>query len=242
MRRFFTAFLLILTSSLLSADFYDGKITRFVEAGFSSTTDRGIERFNTLFSAQAGLSSRWIDAIAGVQAYKDAFDVTIATEAWLPFASWQFETARIALGAGCLYHFQRYKKISAEHDILLDSVFRYQSGSGTTITFRGGFAQKFTRLDALRGAVPKIYDDYPEFGMLIDKVWAGGFEIYFEHALHSLYRYPHFCTPHYLLGAAVNLDSGLRFSGDVSARIADGYSTSPYVNSFLLRFSARYTF
>ena len=69
-----------------------------------------------------------------------------------------------------------------------------------------------------------------------------GFEIYFHHTLNDLYRYPLFCSPQYKLGAAINLDSGLRYSGDIALRIADGYAASPYIDSLILKLSARFTF
>lgn len=228
--------------SFCFAAFNDGKTSKFVQLDLASTTNRGIERYNTLYSAEGGFESHWIDGIAGIQAYEDSFDFTLGAKAWLPFANWYFETARIALGLGGTYHFQRYKDISFEHDYILNTLFRYQSKSGTTITFFGGYAGKATKLDSLSGYVSTIYDDYPEAGFLVDKVWQNGMEVYFEHALNDLYRYPVFCTPHYLLGGAVNLDSGLRFSGDVSMRIADGYAASPYINSLILKFGVRYTF
>ena len=230
------------TFSHLFADFNDGVLSKFVEFDMTSTTTRGLERYNTLYSAQTGLSGYWGEGLFGVQGYEDCFDFTAKAQVWFPFANWNFETARIALGVGGVYHFQRYKDVSTEHDYIFNTAFRYQSKSGTTISFFGGYAGKATKLDALADFIPVIYDDYPEAGMLIDKIWDSGFEIYFEHALNYLYRYPVFCTPHYLLGAAVNLDSGLRFSGDISMQVADGYAASPYAGGLLLKFGARYTF
>lgn len=232
----------MLISSLVFAEFNDDTLTKFVEFDMTSATTRGIERYARMFSLQAGAVHRWGEGVVGFQAYEDVFDCTLGAQAWFPFTNWQFETARIALGVGGVYHFQRYKDISAEHDFMLNSTFRYKTDSGTTISFFGGYAGKETKIDALSDFVPWIHDDYPEAGMVIDKVWASGFELYFEHALHDLYRYPLFCSPHYLLGAALNMDSGLRFGGEVSMRVVDGYTTSPYVDSLLLRLTARYTF
>ena len=244
MRRIFFLILFSISFPSLFAGFNDGKVSKFIEFDLASTTTRGIERYNTTYSVSGGFNSHWVDAITGIQCYKDVFDYTLATEVWLPFTNWQFETSRIALGLGGLYHYQKYKDISSEHDFLFDTTFRYQSKAGTTISFTGGYAGKITHLDALAeiGAVSTIYDKYPQAGMLIDKVWSNGFELYFEHSLHSLFRYPLFCTPHYLLGAAVNVESGLRFSGDISMQIADGYAASPYVNGMILKFALRYTF
>ena len=242
MKKTLLLFLSVFALSHLSAEFNDGKLTKFLELNLASTTTRGIEGYNTLFSIQGGLESHWFEGISGLQAYRDSFDFTISGKAWLPFANWYFDTARIALGLGGIYHFQRYKDISSEHDYILNSLFRYQSKSGTTITFFGGYAGKATKLDALSSCVSTIYDDYPDAGFLVDKIFENGLEIYFEHALNDLYRYPLFATPHYLLGGAVNLDSGLRFSGDISVGIADGYAASPYINSLVLKFGMRCTF
>ncbi|WP_407426386.1 hypothetical protein [Treponema sp.] len=242
MRKLLFLFLYFFTFSHIFAGFNDGAVSKFVEFDITSTTTRGLERYNTLYSVQTGLSGFWAEGLFGFQNYEDCFDFSARAQVWFPFTSWIFETSRIALGCGGFYHFQRYKDISSEHDYIFNTTFRYQSKKGTTISFFGGYGGKATKLDALADFVPVIYDDYPEAGMLIDKIWESGFEIYFEHALNYLYRYPVFCTPHYLLGAAVNLDSGLRFSGDVSMQVADGYAASPYVNSLLLKFGVMYTF
>lgn len=242
MKKLFGLIYFCLNLSFCFANFIDGKFSRFVECNVSSTTTRGIERYNAPLSVQGGVESRWAEGVAGFQAYEKCFDFTAATKVWLPVTDWSFESSRIALGLGGVYHFQRYKGLSWEHDYILNSLFRYQNLYGTTITFYGGYAGKATKLDAISGLGSRIYDDYPEAGILIDKVFQNGFEIYCEHALNDFYRYPLFCMPHYLLGGAVNLDSGLRFSGDVSMRISDGYAASPYVNSLILKFGMRYTF
>ena len=234
--------LFTLVFSLSFAEFSDHEITKFVQFDLSTSTTRGIEREQRMFSGEAGLRAHWFDALTGIQAYEDAFDFSIAGEGWLPFTNWYFEEARLALGIGALYHFQRYKDISSEHDYIFNTTFRYQSKSGTTISFYGGYAGKATKIDALPSSVAWIYDDYPEAGMLIDKIWQNGFEIYFHHTLNDLYRYPWFCSPQYKLGAAINLDSGLRYSGDTALRIADGYAASPYIDSLILKLSARFTF
>ena len=235
-------FIFVMFSSLSFADFNDGRLTKFISFDLASTTSRGIEQYNTLFSSEFGLASHWWEGITGFQAYEDSFDFTLSAQAWLPCANWYFETARIALGLGGIYHFQRYKDISSEHDYILNTTFRYQSKSGTTISFYGGYAGKATKIDALSSDISWLYDDYPEAGFSVDKIWQNGFEIYFHHTLNDLYRYPIFCTPQYKLGAAVNLDSGLRYSGDIAVRIADGYAASPYVDSLILKLSARFTF
>ena len=242
MKKKLFVFIFTLVSSLSFAEFNDGRLTKFISFDLASTTSRGIEQYNTLFSSEVALLSHWWEGQAGFQAYEDSFDLTFGGQLWFPFANWYFETARIALGCGGRYHFQRYKDISSEHDYLFNTTFRYQSKSGTTITFYGGYGGKATKIDALSSYVPWIYDDYPEAGFLVDKIWQNGFEIYFEHALNDFYSYPLFCSPHYKLGAAVNLDSGLRFGGDISMRIADCYATSPYVDSLIFKLSARYTF
>ena len=235
-------FLILFLSSLASAEFNDGKLTKFIEIDLASTTSHGIEQYNTLFSSEFGLVSHWWEGITGFQAYDDSFDFTLGAQTWFPFTIWDFETSRIALGAGGIYHFQRYKDISSEHDYIFNTTFRYQSKSGTTISFYGGYAGKATKIDALPSSVAWIYDDYPEAGMLIDKIWQNGFELYFHHTLNDLYRYPLFCSPQYKLGAAINLDSGLRYSGDIALRIADGYAASPYIDSLIFKLSARFTF
>ena len=244
MRKFLCLSFFLFSLSHAFAGFNDGEISKFVEMQLASTTSRGIELYNNTDALLGGLDSYWLDALGGFQFYEDSFDFTVSGEVWFPFANWSFETARIALGCGTLYHFQRYKDISSEHDLLFDTNFRYQSKSGTTITFRGGYAEKITHLDALSelGGVSLIYDDYPEAGFLVDKIWANGLELYFEHSLHDLFRYPLFCSPHYLFGAAFNTDFGLRFSGDISMRIVDGYAASPYVDSLILKFGVRYSF
>jgi hypothetical protein len=234
--------LFVFFSSLAFAEFNDGKITKFIEFDISSTTSRGIEQYNTPVSSEFGLVSHWWEGVTGFQAYEDSFDFTLTAQAWLPCTNWYFETARIALGLGGIYHFQRYKDISSEHDYIINSTFRYQSKSGTTISFYGGYAGKATKIDVLSSYVPWIYDNYPEAGFSVDKIWKNGFEIYFHHTLNDLYRYPLFCSPQYKLGAAINLDSGLRYSGDIAVRIADGYATSPYVDSLIFKLSARFSF
>ena len=242
MKKLLLAVILFFTFSHLFADFNDGVLTKFVEFNLASTTTRGIERYNTLYSVQVGAIHHWGEGTLGIQGYEDSFDCTAKAQVWFPFTNWYFETARIAIGCGGVYHFQHYKTISSEHDYMLNSTFRYQSESGITISFYGGYAGKATKLDAIKDGVSWIYDDYPELGMVIDKIWSNGFEIYFEHALNDLYRYPVFCSPHYLLGAAINLDSGLRFSTDVSMRIVDGYAASPYIDSLILKLGVRYSF
>lgn len=239
---FFVFCISILTP--LTADFINGKRTGFVDSSIASTTSRGLEQYKTLCSVQAGVENSWLESCAGIQVCKDCFDFTLAPKVYFPFLDWHFDTSRIALGAGGIYHFQRYKDISFEHDFVFNTLFRYQNLSGMTIAFYGGYALKVTSLDALSeaGALSTIRDDYPEAGILLDKVWKNGFELYFEHALNDTYRYPVFCTPHYLLGLAENFDSWLRFSGDISVRIADGYAAVPYINGLILRFGMRYTF
>lgn len=242
MKKLLLAFILFFTFSLSFAEFNDGTVTKFFEFDMASSTTRGIEREERLYSGQAGLKARWFDAVAGMQAYEDAFDFTLAGTAWLPFANWNFDTARIALGCGGLYHFQRYKDISSEHDYMFTTNFRYHSNSGFTISFWGGYSGKSTRIDELAEYVPLIHDHYPAAGMVIDKIFSNGFEIYFRHATHDFYRYPVFCSPSYTIGGAINLDSGLRFGGEASLRIIDGYTTAPYVDSLILRMTARFTF
>ena len=242
MKRNIFCLILICNFSLLFADFENHEITKFVQFDLSSSTTRGIEREQRLFSGEAGVNAHWFDAIAGIQAYEDCFDFTIAGEGRLPFANWYFEEARLALGLGGLYHFQRYKDISSEHDYMFDTCFRYHSYTGFTLTFRGGYSWKTTRIDELSEFVPLIHDHYPEASLRIEKVFSNGFEIFYVHETHDLYRYPVFCTPTYMLGCAINLDSGLRFGGEAALRISDGYTTAPYVESLILRMTVMYTF
>ncbi|MBQ8013263.1 MAG: hypothetical protein IJ257_02550 [Treponema sp.] len=242
MKKYFLALLFAFTFSFVSAEFNDKKLTKFLEFDITSTTNRGIERNQTLFSGEIGLAHTWGEGLLGIQGYKDAFDFTMQGNGWLPFASWNFETARIAIGLGGIYHFQRYKNISSEHDFLFDTVFRYHSDSGTRVTFYGGYAWKTTQIEALKDYVPYIYDRYLHAKIQVDKIWESGFEMYLEHGLHDLYRYPLFPSPHYLIGFAYNLENGLRFSGDVSMRIVDGYTTPPYIDSLLVKFATRFTF
>ncbi|WP_294431281.1 hypothetical protein [uncultured Treponema sp.] len=242
MRKFFFLWVFAFSISRLSADFCDGITSKFLEIGLASTTNRGIERNSILCSVQGGLESQWIEGIAGFQSYEDCSDFTFKANGWFPFADWQSEDSRLRLGLGGIYHFQRYNEISLEHDYILNFLLRHQNLSGKTISFFCGYAGKAAKIYALEDYVPWIYDTYPEAGILIDKVWKNGIEAYFELALNDMYRYPHFCTPHYLFGTAFNLDSGLRFSSDISIRIADGYAASPYIDSMILRFGVRYTF
>lgn len=242
MKKKLFVFLFILRASLSFAEFSDHEITKFLQFDLSTSTTRGIEREQRMFSGEAGLRAHWFDAVAGIQAYEDAFDFSIAGEGWLPCANWYFEEARLALGIGALYHFQRYKDISSEHDYMLDSCFRYQSYTGFTLTFRGGYSFKTTRLDELADYVPLLHDHYPVAGIKIEKIFSNGFEIYYEHSTHDFYRYPIFCTPQYTLGAAINLDSGLRFAGETELRFTDQYTTAPYLEGLILRMTARYTF
>ena len=247
MKKNLVIFLFLFSFSLSFAEFNDGKLTKFIEFDLSSSTTRGIEREQTLFAELVGVNSHWFDAIVASQSYKDYYDVnvfdfTIAGETWLPCAHWYFDTARIALGLGVLYHFQRFTDISSEHDFIIDSCFRYQSKSGTTITFRGGYSWKMTRIDALASNISLLNDRYPTAGMLIDKIFANGLEIYFEHAAHDLFRYPIFCMPEYTLGCAMNLDSGLRFGGEIKLCVTDQYTTAPYLEGLILRMTARFLF
>lgn len=234
--------LFFLLASFSFAEFNDGKISKFIEFDLASTTNRGIERNHTLYSGEIGAVGKWAEGFLGIQAYEDCFDCTLNAQGWLPFLSWKFETARIAVGMGGTYHFQRYKKISSEHDFLVNTTFRYKSDSGTTVSFWGGYAWKITQIDALKEFVPYIYDDNMQAIIQVDKIWDCGFELYLEHGIHDMYRYPLFATPHYLAGVGYNFDSGLRFAFDSSVRIADGYTTPPYIDSWILKFSTRFTF
>lgn len=242
MKRFFLVFLVIFSFSHIFAEFDDGKITKFVEFDMTSTTNKGIERYNTLFSGEVGAIAPWWEAVCGVQAYEDVFDFTVRGTGWFPFASWQFETSRIAIGGGLNYHFQRYRNTSSENDYMLFSTFRYKNLGGTTITFFCGFLGKSTKIDALSDNVPFIHDKFADLALQINKIWQKGLELYVEHGIFDFYRYPHFCAPHYLIGAAYNFDTGLRFGCDISVRIVDGYATAPYADSLLLKLSARYSF
>ncbi|MCR4823299.1 MAG: hypothetical protein K5873_10570 [Treponema sp.] len=243
MKKLFFLIAFIFSCSFLSAEFNDGKLTKFIQLNIASTTNRGIERYNIPISTEIGLSHTWAEGFAGIQFYSDAFDFTSQATGWLPFASWNFETSRIAIGLGGLYHFQRYKKISKEHDLLANTVFRYKTNSGTTINFNLGYSFKFTSLDALEDYMDEyMFDRHFNIVMQINKVFSNGFEIYIEHGLHDNYRYPLFATPHYLTGAALNFESGLRFAGDISVRIIDGYTTPPYIDSLIIKLSTRFSF
>ena len=242
MKRLFCVFATFLTFSFLNASEPEEKSSKFIEFNMSSSTTRGIERERRLYSGQIGYNAHWFDLLAGIQVYEDVFDATFAGEIWFPFTNWYFEEARLVLGVGGIYHFQRYKDISSEHDYIFDSCFRYRSYTGFTLTFRGGYSGKTTKVDALAGYVPLIHDHYPEFDIRIDKVFSSGFEIYYSHGTHDLYRYPVFCSPTYTLGGAANFDSGLRFGGEAALRIVDQYTTAPYVDSLVLRMTVRYTF
>ena len=242
MKRLTFALLFLFAASLSFAEFNDGKITKFIEFDMTSSTNKGIERHKTLYSGEVGLVSRWAEGLLGLQAYENCFDFTVNARGWLPFASWNFETARIAIGLGGIYHYQRYKKISSEHDFIFETLFRYKSDSGTTVSFSGGYAGKATQIDALKDFVPYIYDKYFYAVMQVNKVWSNGIELYLEHGLHDLYRYPLFASPHYLVGLAYNFDFGLRISSDVSVRIVDGYTTPPYIDSLLVKFATRFSF
>ncbi len=247
MKKNFCFLFLFFFSSLLFAefdacDFDDGKITKFVQFDMASSTTRGIEKEQTLVSFEAGAFSHWFDSIAGFQISEDAFDFTLAGEGWLPCANWYFGERRLVLGVGGLYHFERYKDISWEHDFIIDSAFRLSSLSGFCLTFRGGYSFKVTQIDALQGYVPNLFDHYPEVTIQIQKKFSNGFEIFYEHSSHDMYRYPIFCSPVYKLGAAINLDSGLRLGGEGTIRFVDQYTTAPYCDSLILRMSARFSF
>ena len=243
MMKLFACFcLLTFFSTAAFAGFNDKSLTKFIECDMTSTSCRGIERNESMASVQVGAISRWWEGCMGMQGYRDAFDFTASGQVWFPFTNFDFETSRIALGAGGLYHYQAYKNISREDDLIAFSTFRYQSKPGTTISFYGGYGFKFTKVLAIYDYTGYIRDRYPSMGMTIDKIWSNGFELYFEHALHDLYRYPLFCSPHYALGVAQNMDSGLRFGGELSMRVVDGYAASPYVDSLLFHLSMRYSF
>ncbi len=220
----------------------DKNIKKYIEFDMISYTFRGIERNKTLFSSQFGLKTHWTDSVIGCQWHENVFDFTVEGEVWCPFTNWYFDTARISVGMGGIYHYQRYTNISHEHDYIIDSTFRYCTESNFMISFKAGYAGKRTRVYALEKYFPDIYDRYFEAIFHLDKVWSNGFEIYWEHGLHDMYRYPLFCSPHYMLGAAVNLDGGLRIAADLSIRIVDGYTTAPYIDNSIFKISARYTF
>lgn len=238
MKKLLACFIFLSFISLLPAD----SVSKFLQFNLSSSTTRGIEKSNTLFAGEAGFAARWFDGLVGIQGYEDAFDFTVAGEGYFPFANWDFDEARLALGIGSLYHFQRYKDISTEHDWIFDSVFRYHTYTGFTLTFRGGYSFKMSRIDALADYISPIWDKYPSAGIRIEKLFSNGLELYYEHSTHDLYRYPVFCTPDYILGAALNMDSGLRFGGEIELRFSDQYTTAPYCNGLILRMTARYAF
>lgn len=237
-------FVCFFTFSELFADFNDGKTSKFVQLDLTSTTYTGIERYNTLFSCEAGAVSHWWEGIAGIQAYDKVFDFTTSGQTWFPFTNWEYDILRLALGFGALYHYQKYSDISSEHDFMLFSTYRHQTDGGLTISFFGGYAWKITKVFALDdfGIYPYIFDNYPTAGMTIDKIWSNGLEVCFEHSLHDLYRYPLFCAPHYAFSVAVNLDSGLRYCVEYSFRVPDGYAASPNVDCRLIKLSVRYKF
>ena len=92
-------FLIFFLSSLASAEFNDGKLTKFIEFDLASTTSHGIEQYNTPFSSEFGLVSHWWEGISGFQAYEDSFDFTLEAQTWFPLAgafstprSWQTAT------------------------------------------------------------------------------------------------------------------------------------------------------
>ncbi|MBQ4378988.1 MAG: hypothetical protein II821_07325 [Treponema sp.] len=234
----------LLSFSFLFAGFNDGKTTKFVQFDLTSTTYTGVERYNTLFSGEAGAVSHWWETSAGIQGYKNAFDFKAGGQVWFPFTNWEYDILRLSLGAGALYHFQKYSDVSFENDFLAFSTFRLWMDGGLTVSFFGGYSWKITKLSALDdcGIYPYVFDDYPTAGMTIDKVWENGLEFCFEHSLHDDYRFPLFCAPRYAFLLAVNLDSGIRYGAEYSFRVIDGYAASPYVDSRLIKLSARYSF
>ena len=242
MKKLLISLIFVFSFSHIFAEFNDDRLTKSIQLDIATTTSRGIERYNTLYSGEAALIHRWAEGLVGFQTYQDSFDFTFNIQGWIPLLSWDFETSRIAVGLGGTYHYQRYKKISSEHDLLANTTFRYKTNSGTTISFHAGYAKKISQIDALADYVPYIYDKYFEAGILVDKVWNCGFELYVEHGLHDLYRYPLFACPHYAIGVGYNFSSGIRVATDTSVRIVDGYTTPPYIDSLIVKLSTRFTF
>lgn len=217
------------------------KIEQTLTFSLSNTTSRGIERYKTQYALQYDFISYWFDATAGIQAYEDIFDFTIAAEYWLPFTNWYFHKSRLSLGLGGLYHYQNYFDISCEHDYLADACIRYKTDAGFTFLFRNGWSGKATKIYAIN-TIPYIYDNYYEAVLFLDKIWQCGFEMYLEFGTHEFYRYPVFSNPHYMLGAAYNMTSGLRLGGDLTVGLVDHFTTPPYLSTLLFRLTMRMKF
>lgn len=219
---------------------------QFVEAGTGYVAAKNVEREFNPFNLVYGVRDKSLqrtgryEAVAGIQFSDKIFDLTVAGDYFIPYTSWRFDSSAIDIGAGILYHFQRYYSLYSEHDFYLDSIFRFTAFDKLVFIWKAGSGGKAALIDSLdHGAV---WDFTFSALASLTYYFDCGAEIYGSVSSHELFRYPLFYTPSYTLGFAWNFRRGIRLSSDIGIRMRDRFVVAPYLDRFEWNIKARYTF
>lgn len=219
---------------------------QFIEAGTGYVAAKNVEREFNPFNILYGVRDRAVqrsfryETVSALQFSDKIFDFTLAGDYFIPYTSWSFGSSVIDLGAGVVYHFQRYYDLYSEHDFYLDSIFRLVAFDKLVVIGKAGSGGKAAIVDSLdHGA---IWDFTFSALASITYCFDCGAEIYTSVSSHELFRYPLFYTPTYTFGLAWNFRNGIRFASDLGIRMRDRLVVAPYLDRFEWNIKARYTF
>ncbi len=236
-------FFLFFTHRIFSLDFSNFFEKQFVQFDYSYFADYGIEGDSVLFSGNYGILGKNYDLKTGMQFSDDTFDFSFGGNYFSKNTlSWRKARKTVRLGIGGIYHFQTYKNISSENDLLLETALDFIHDSGFRFTFKLGDGFKFSNIYAISPDSGWIIDNTLSVVIRLYKKWQNAWEAYFEFASHDLFRYPLFISPQHVLGFAYYIEDSVRVGLDFKLRIADEIVTAPMISSFQTVLSVGYYF
>ncbi len=243
MKKILLMVLALCMSSLAFAQFHiipnkNDQITQWVEASYSRSANKGLERNQHFFSVAYNFDYNPFDVFLGIQFTDEVTDFTFDSDWWL--AQFDGHYGRMRLGFDFGYHAQWYNNISCEHDItLVPAELHYRTWSGFWVGLRTGMFRKMSDVYLLQ----KMMNNWNILLVLsLGKQFANGLEISLEGGTHSRYRYPVFGTAFFTPGIAYHFSSGFRLGAEVEIVMRDWIAVSYYMDSLVFRFSGRVSF
>ena len=174
------------------------------------------------------------EAFVGFQSCGNISDITLSSAWWAvrsehAYNVWNF-------GIEGIYHYQKYEDVYGEHDAVFYYNVRSQRTNGFSLVIKSGVTVKAANIYA----VDEIIWNTGTMGLVqVGKTWKSGFELYTSVASHDTYRYPLFLAPKAIIGTAYTFGCVFRPCMELELGFTDFFATAVYINTLLVRFSAR---
>lgn len=239
MRRFII-FLLFFSSPFLFATEFrafsskDEKFEHWAEYSWAHSFGFGIEKKQNFGSLSYNFKYDVFEGFSGLHIANDVTDLTFRAS-WNPLI-FSFNSSRLDMGLGALYHFQ-WHSVYDEHDIIANLNVKFSTAKNFLILARLGFGEKVTKI---YGLSEKLKKEDPQFSILLKKKFQTGTEPYFSLASHTDYRYPSFCNPTYIFGLGQDFSDWFHLAFEGEFTFTDQFATVCYLESAIFRIRGRF--